>query len=162
MPVHLALIALLSLPLPWGHAPKPADPRHFGAWTLNVRVDSFSTGHVCKLSRPGAEYRRQAVVFHLSPNVDTSQAVYRIDAGAPRAVRDDQVTLARLGFALNNDDLDNPSGGLVRIPVDQLLGAAAVRIETTAFGRARKFDIAGLKPALAAAGAAGCRDEDFQ
>jgi len=162
MLIHLALLGHLSLPTPWRHVPRPSDPRHFGGWTLVVRTDAFSTGHVCRLTRPGAEYQRQAVVLHLSPKVDTSQGVYRIDTAPPRSVGDDQATLAGLGFELHNDDLANPSGGLVRIPVGRLLNASAVRVETVAFTASTKFNLGGLRAALDAAKAAGCQDADFQ
>ena len=172
MPASLALVALLSLHLPslslpsvhlpFGHGRQPNAPQRFGDWTLSVRTDSFSTGHVCKLTRPHAEYQRQAVVFHLSPSTDTSAAVYRIVGGVPMTVQADQSELARLGFNLHDDNLDNPSGGLVRIPISRLVAAGDVRIETAAFSRSIKFNLGGLKPALEAAKAAGCRVEDFQ
>ena len=167
MPIHLALVALFSLPLPWGHGhahiPQPQGwPRHYGEWTLNVRTDSFTTGHVCKLTRPGIDYQRQTVILHLPARTDTTNAVYRIDAGPPVEARADDLQIVRLGFALQDDDLQNPSGGVIRIPVTRLVGARSVRVETAAFSRSRKFDLDGLDAALAAANAANCGPNDFQ
>jgi hypothetical protein len=163
MPTHLALIALLVWPFP-SHAAhtQPRVQTRFGAWTLNVRTDAFTGGHVCKLSQPKVDYLRQAVVLHLSPRTDTTGAVYRIDAGAPLLASVDDATIAGLGFALHNDDLANPSGGLVRVPASRLAGAKTIHVETGAFGRATLFKIDGLSAALAAAKAAGCGEGDFR
>ena len=160
MPLYLILIAGLSLPLPnlrlpaiplhWGHA--HSDPFH--GWRLQARTDHFSAGTVCRLTKGQLSYQRRAVVIQLPRNVDTSAAVYRIDGGPPRA-------LARRGFALHRDDLTNPSGGLVRVPIDRLQQAGSVSVEARAMGRPVKFRLDGLTMALDAARAAGCTEDSF-
>jgi hypothetical protein len=165
LPTNLALIALLSfhapsLPHLWG--PPKGEVSHVAGWTLRVHPDHFTGTVTCKLWRERIDYQRQAVVFRLPTRIDTRAAVYRIDDAPPVAARADEAELAGLGFALNNDDLENPSGGLVRIPAHRLASAGEVRIETTPGHAPRKFKIGGLSAALEAAGKSGCGAGDFQ
>lgn len=108
------------------------------------------------------DYERGALVIHLSPNADTFDAVYRIDGGAPRPVRADAMELASLGFALHNDDLSNPTGGLVRIPARTLAGASQVAVQIRPGAPVHRFPVDALAPALEAARAAGCGAEAFR
>jgi hypothetical protein len=179
MTPSLALAAFLSLPLPFfGHGPaKPAHPPKAAApaaryrnstkkyavagWTLVVRKDSFAESTACSLRRGKVEYGRSTLTFHLPAQINTFSAVYRIDGGPPLKAADDMVQMARLGFALHDDDMDNPSGGLVRIPEQRLLKANTVRIEAPPGRRPAPFKVLGLNHALDAARAAGCKPDDF-
>ena len=161
-PSHLALITLLSFPLPWKHAAPTGAPGRVDGWTLRIQGDRFTGARRCQLSRGAMDYQRQALVFHLSARIDTAGAVYRIDGGPAVAAASDEPELAAQGFALHDDDLDNPSGGLVRIPVHRLTGAGEVQIEPAPGRRPIKFKIGGLAGALAAARQAGCADADFK
>jgi hypothetical protein len=129
----------------------------FGRWHVQTRRDAFS-GHLeCRAFAGGARYERRAVVFHLPSSLDTSDAAYRIDWGPVFWSRDDAPALAHLGFALHNDDdLRNPSGGLVRVPVGRLLAARLVSIEVKRGRDPFLFKINGLAAALEAARKAGC------
>ena len=163
MPVHLIALALLGLPLPnlsvpWGHH----SPNPLAGWALHVQTDHFSGAAICSLTKGRMSYERQAITFHLPYRINTFTAVYRIDGGPPRAVQDDQMDLARLGFALHRDDLANPSGGLVRIPADRLLHAGAISIETSTKYRPFRFTLNGLPAALDAAARAGCIADSFR
>ncbi len=161
MPFPLALIALLLA------SPHPARGVYadrvsrIGGWTLDIAGYPFAGGQGCRLYRRGIHYERSALVFHLPPRTDTAAAVYRIDGGPPRAARDDQAALARLGFLLENDALDNPSGGLVRVPEALLAGAAEIRIAAWPGARPVAFDLAGFAAARALADRAGCTAEAF-
>lgn len=161
----LALAALLGLHMPSLHVPWPhgaAVVSHVGDWTLKTRLDRFAGERSCTLSRGRIDYQRQALVFRLSTHTDTAAALYRIDGAEPVAVRADEAELASLGFALHNDDLDNPSGGLVRIPAHRLATAGEVQIEAGPGRGPVKFKIGGLAAALDAARAAGCAEADFK
>ena len=162
MSAQLVLIAALMFPLPWVHGSAHQAPSPAGGWTVTAKTDPFTGGHVCHLGKRGVDYERQALVFHLSDHVDTADAAYRIDGGSPNLVSADQMELARLGFALHNDDLSNPSGGLVRIPEGRLTTAGEVSVETAAFRRPVKFKISGFAEALDTARKAGCRPGDFR
>lgn len=163
-PTHVALIALLSFPLPWKHAaPAPgAVPGHVEGWALRVQADRFTGAHSCRLFRGAMDVQRQALVVHLPTRLDTAGAVYRVDGGPTVPAVADDGELAGMGFALHNDDLDNPSGGLVRIPLRRLAAAGEVQIEPAPGRRPLKFKLGGLAAALAAARQAGCADADFK
>jgi hypothetical protein len=156
----MAMITLLALPF-FSNGQIQHQTRHIDGWTLDVRTDRFEAATVCRLSKGAMRYGRQAVTFQFSARLNTSGAVYRIDGGAPVSVRSDVLELARLGFTLDADDLNNPSGGRVRIPETRLAGAHSVSIETRSNGQTVKFRLEGLQPALDAAKAAGCGPDSF-
>ena len=161
MPIHLAIIALLSFPL-LGHRPESQTQfRHFGAWVLRVSDDRFSDRLICQLSAHGVEYGRGALVFHLPRTVDTAAAVYRIDGGDPVDIRNEQLEMAHLGFAVEEDSLANPSGGLVRIPQARARSGHKVQIEAGGRGKIFTFKVDGLAAALDAADQAGCLPDRF-
>ena len=157
-----ALAALLSLP--WVSHPSQAHRAHhrIGPWTLTVVQDRFSGQVQCRLAARGMDFERGALTLHLSPKADTSDAVYRIDGGLPHSVRADTLELVRMGFAVHRDDLTNPSGGLVRIPVAALAGATQVAVVARPGAPIYSFQVGALAPALDAARTAGCTPESFR
>jgi hypothetical protein len=170
MPLRSALMAFLLLPPLFGHgapnpASKPTSPDHavhrVGAWTVRTRTDRFTGRSACTLTRPQVRYERQALVLQLPARLDTSAAVYRIDDGPAVPAREDAMELARLGFALHDDDLANPSGGRVTVPVRRLVGAHTIRIEAKPRGAVYRFKVDGLASALDAASRMGCGPGDF-
>jgi hypothetical protein len=144
------------LTLPW----QTHREQGVNGWKLNVRLDRFTYRRTCSLHRDRVHYERQALVFHLPPHTDTSRAAYRIDNGAPRWVSADAMELARLGFALHDDDLNNPSGGVVRITLARLAGGKQVEIEPRSFGPWIRFNAGGIEGALAAA-LKKCGEDEF-
>ena len=159
MPLQFAVIALVLLAHPartWGLRDTHS---RIGGWTLHIRSDRFSGGRTCRLSRDHVEYQRGALVFRVSRRSSTLTAVYRIDGGAARAASADALELARMGFAIYQDDLADPSGGVVRIPIGRLRDAKSVAIEVRR--EPVTFKVAGLDAALAAAGKAGCNQDAF-
>jgi hypothetical protein len=158
----LALIASVLLALPWSHDAVHAERRHIGRWTLRVLTDTFTSGNQCRLFGHSADVQRGALVLRLARDVDTSGAIYRIDGGPPIAGRADQMELARMGLAIHADDLANPSGGLVRIPMRRVRDAHIVAVQVRAFGPVIQFEIDGLGAALDAAYKSGCTPESFK
>lgn len=159
---QLALIAALLSPNNVGITHRDNQTQHIAGWTLKVRVDNFSGGRICSLKNGKITYQRQAIVLHLPDTIDTTQAIYRVDNGPVQLSRDDDVSIAHLGFAIDQPVLDNPSGGLVRIPASKVLGAALLQIELSAFGHPRRYNISGLGAALTAAATNGCGNDNFQ
>lgn len=157
-----ALAALLSLP--WASHPSQVHRTHqrVGPWTVSVVEDRFSGQVQCRLAARGMDFERGALTLHLSPKADTSDAVYRVDGGPPHSVRADALELVRMGFALHRDDLTNPSGGLVRIPVATLAGAKQVAVAARPGAPVYSFQVGALAPALEAARTAGCTPEAFR
>jgi len=152
----MALVSLLLFPALGDHGAVRNAHYRVGRWILNIRTDRFADERTCRLSRPGVTYERQALVFHLPPRLDTTTAIYRIDDAPPVAARNDLMQLAHLGFALQNDDLANPSEGLVRIPADRLASARTVKIEARAFSHPFTFKIDGFGAAKVLAEKVGC------
>jgi hypothetical protein len=162
MPLRSALMALLLLPPLFGHgAPAPATSR-VGAWTVRARTDPFTRRATCVVTEPRVRYERQALVLQLPARLDASGAVYRIDDGPVISVGEDAMELARLGFALHDDDLANPSAGRVTVPARRLAGARTIRVEVKPRGAVYSFKVDGLASALDAAARLGCGANDFE
>jgi hypothetical protein len=160
MSPHLPLLIFLSFVSLFA-GPTPDDKRvRVAGWTLDIRQDRFTRRQTCKLFRRNVYYERRALVFHLPTRPDTSRAAYRIDDGPPFWVTSDAAELADLGFSLHDDDLTNPSGGVVRIVVSRLVAAHTVTIEPKAFGSHSRFRLDGLQAALDVA-RTRCIEADF-
>jgi hypothetical protein len=149
---------ILSLALAWPFS-HPADShrqhQRIGDWTLTAVRYTFSDEITCELTARRARYERQAVVLRLPSKIDTSTAFYRVDGGAPRSVREDAFELAKQGFRLTADDLQNPSEGLVRIPA-ATPPIRTIAVQTRLGGPVTTFKVYGLGAALYVAHAAGC------
>jgi hypothetical protein len=156
--MSLALLLALAL-LPY-HPVSDVTVRRYGVdgWVLELRTDSFAGRTDCRVTRGHLSYERQAVVFHLPPRLATFDAAYRIDGGRLTPARDDAADLAAQGFALSDDDLDNPSGGLVRIPARRLEGAKLVQIQPRPGIKPLRFKLDGLGASLDAAHRLGCAE----
>jgi hypothetical protein len=157
MPLSPTILAFaLALPFAHHHA-ADAQPyrQRIGAWTLDATRYQFAGEVKCELTSRHARYERGALVLSLPERIDTSTAVDTVDGGAPHWTSQDAFPLAKLGFRLSEDDLDNPSEGLVRIPApsDDI---RSVAVQTSAGGRPRTFTVNGLGAALYVAKGMGC------
>jgi hypothetical protein len=154
----MSLALLLALVL-WPHHRAPeVSVRRYGVdgWVLELRTDSFAGHTDCRVRRGRLSYERQALVVHLPRRLNSFDAAYRIDGGRLMLARDDAADLAAQGFALSDDDLENPSGGLVRIPAGRLQGAQLVQIQPRPDVRPLRFRLNGLDDTIAAAHRLGC------
>ncbi len=156
----LPKLALASW-LMWSPPQVQTTVSHVGGWTLRMERNSFSGASACSLTNHKAAYRHGVLVLQLGEAVDSADAVYRIDEGAPISTRDDELSLALQGIAVHADSLLTASGGLVRIPGVRLLGARSVRVQANSRRAPVAFAIAGLGEALDRAKAAGCAPEAF-
>jgi hypothetical protein len=161
MSLPLTLVMLLSFP--WhGQNPDVSQSRlRIGQWSLHTTSDRFSGRMTCRLSTRGIAYQRQALIVRMGSHVDAAGAVYRIDGGSPILASADAMELAGHGASLNQDDLENPSGGLVLIPARRAMDAHALAIETKPNTAPVRVDISGFGLALRAAQKAGCGEEAF-
>jgi hypothetical protein len=132
-----------------------------GAWVAKVRTDRFTGEVSCSLRGPDMSFHRDTVVFELGRHVDSAQAFFRIDGGAARSVREPRLQNETHGFFLDSGPVDNPSGGRVALPYSLVQGAKAVLVRANPRREPHAFDVSGLADALAAAKAAGCKDESF-
>lgn len=110
---------------------------------------------------PLVAYARQSLAFRFPALVDTLKADWRADAGPVRSWTEVYPTLVSLGANLPGGGMDNPTGGLVILPVSALAGAHAVTIRPTPKSRPRAFYIDGLADALANAKLRGCAPDAF-
>ena len=155
MIVPLALASFLF----FGSASHRHELNHhqrFGYWTIRTRSDNFSSQTFCHITARSADYVRGTVTLYLGRKIDTSTAVLRIDHGRPLKASVDIVELAKSGVAVYNDTLDNPSGGMIRVSDQRVVGAHVVEVEPKPGSAVTKFNIDGLKQALAFASVAGC------
>lgn len=159
-PTFLTLVYVLAFGL-GGHHAKPIV-QHVAGWTLTIDTDAFTKVRRCHLTRPNVEFRRSALILHAPERIDTSRADYRIDDGPVISVASDQLALAALGFQLENEDLDNPSQGLVRVPAMRLWQPRRISVQPAPGRPTVSFEVSGLVQALEAAADAGCPSEAFK
>lgn len=147
-----------ALALAVRHAPAPPRdraPTHItstlysaGDWRLRVTRDPFARTTACRVGHRDAEVRHGDLVWRLGAGVNTSRAVWRIDAGEPR-----RQSLLDLPASA---DLDNPSDGRLAVPVSLLAGAHWVETRPSPRAPVRRLDVARLDELLAAAPRLGC------
>jgi hypothetical protein len=130
--------------------------QHAGQWRLTFEIDSFSGRTACSLNARHLSFERGALLVHLPRRVDTMNAVYRLDGGPPIIAASDEPRLARMGFSLRLDNLNNPSGGLVRIPLDRIGGASRLEVKALPQHRIWSYPLTDLRSAVALFQSAGC------
>jgi hypothetical protein len=158
----LAMIAAFLWPFPGHAATFRTTHQKVAGWTLNVRTNRFADDHRCRLAKGPVSLTRDVLVFRLSPGLDTAAARYRVDGGALHAASGDLMSVAQAGLAIYDDQLANPSGGLVRIPAERVRHAKRIAIQATAASTPKVFDLDGLDAALAQAAKLGCEPTAFE
>ena len=147
----LAAVLALSLsshPAPPQPPPVATRSQLYGGWRLRVTRDAFAGRTTCRVGRRDAEVEHGRLLWRMGAGVDTSAAVWRIDAGEPR-----RQSLLDLPASAN---LGNPSDGRLSAPAALLSGAQVIEARATPHGRVRRLEVARLDEALAAAAAQGC------
>jgi hypothetical protein len=132
-----------------------------GEWKAEINTDRFTGEISCALTGRRMSFHRDTLVFRLGRDVDSSQAFFRIDNGPVRSVSEPRLQNETHGFFVDSGPIDNPSGGKVALPLSAVQGAKQVDIRASTRHPPRVFDVSGLADALAAAKAAGCKDESF-
>jgi hypothetical protein len=156
-----AALALFSGLFGLGSAPPgPGDRqvRHYrvAGWRLEVGRDRFAGQVACTFQKPGVTYDHGVYTFRFARDVDTANALFRIDNAPPRGVGSVAVEAAGLGARFNGPSLTNPSNGEVHIPASAVGEARRVSIEPNRRIAHRTFDVTGLSRAIEAAKARGC------
>jgi hypothetical protein len=117
-------------------------------WRITVAQDRFTGGFACRAVNRGMSLSADTVVFKFGRHVDTSNAVYRLDLG-PAYSLVDQPANRELRHAVEvSAPLENPSAGVVALPVPQLAGVKRVDIRPNVETTPRAFDVSGLPAAL--------------
>jgi hypothetical protein len=160
-PVLAVLPALLILFVPVKAGASSFGPVRqrvmLGDWRLTIATDRFSGERRCRLAtrKGNIAYSDGTATIRLSGVFNASEAVIRVDNGAPVRWRDLIPALARLdpGFASEGAARQLP------IPAELVKYARAVAV-SPAFGkRARTYRVAGFDVALERAAALGCRPD---
>ncbi len=127
-----------------------------GQWLLTVTRDPFAQTTVCDLRGRSMLLARGAMTFYFGGKTETLDALYKVDDGRAVSWRVNAVALAASGALTQSEDLANPSGGRVAVPVKTLAGARYISIRPSLHVRARVYSVADLPAALARADADGC------
>ena len=130
--------------------------RVVGAWTVNVIWDRFTGDTRCTVRSGDIELQKDVLIFHAASWVDTSDAVFRIDGGPARSVREATYEDQRRGYYREGGPLENPSAGEVALPTYYVTGAKWVYIRANPRRAPDAFDVRGFSEALALARAQKC------
>ena len=143
--------ALISATLLWGlihPAYKPTTTKVYGEgeWVLTVQTDNFTKETRCTLVnhhgwRPDVTVVPGAFVFHFSPNLETTDAWYKIEDEPARASRADLARLISAGSLNNAERLDNSAEGRVVIPFEIINSADLVAIKPSGRAPIRRFHL---------------------
>jgi hypothetical protein len=129
-----------------------------GEWTATIRADRFTGAVSCVLDARRMHFARDTLTFRLGGDVDTSNAYFRIDAGAAHSVREARFENETHGVFQDRGPIGNPSDGEVALPASVVRGAKQVLIRASPKQPPQAFDVSRLADALAAAKAGGCPD----
>jgi hypothetical protein len=161
--IFIAVSALLFQPPgPYG---QPVKIRRYAqdGWTLEIRRDRFSERTICRLSGRNLAYQPGALGFATRARLGVADAWYRIDNGAPRSWRDLYPKLYADGIQIETGGIEDPTRGIVWLPLAVVQGAREVRIETEARGRRRisRFRLRSFAVMYEASLRLGCSSDGF-
>jgi len=125
-------------------------------WRVEVKQDRFTGKKHCTATNHDMVYDRGVLTFHFSPNIDTANAVFRIDDGAVRTAGSVAVEAAGLGANFSSKNTRNSSNGEVHIPVVYLSSATTVAIKPNDKAAHRDFKLRGLSEVLTTMQSRGC------
>jgi hypothetical protein len=135
-------------------------------WIMMIQNDGFSGEVRCHLYSPSTlfqgriTYAQKTLGFEFDEDIDTLRSWYRIDSQGPRRWQDSFPDLASRRVPLEGKSLENPTGGVVLIPEEDVLEARQIWIRTHKNKSPKRFKLKGFKTALAAAQRNGCTSED--
>jgi hypothetical protein len=156
----VAVLALLTF-VPCAHAaPKYINvgTTRLGDWRLDVARDGFSGAIACRLEmhHHRALVRAGAVGFRFPRHWDLTNAVYRLDDGAPRRSRDDIPRLLALGVPFDRGPIDNAADGWIWIPLAALDDVRTIVFEPRPGHSLTTVTLHGLSALYDQAQARGC------
>jgi hypothetical protein len=132
---------------------------HVRPWAITVRSDRFTGVAACTAHMGGVQVKDGLAAFELGRSVDASNAVYRLDLGAPHLARGEDIA-GRVAYdSGRTGSLSNPSGGRVVLPLSILSGVQRVDIRAEDPHHVATFNLSALPRVLAAEAAAGCQPD---
>jgi hypothetical protein len=118
------------------------------AWRVTVSTDRFTGSVSCRAVNRGMSLSSGAVVFRFGRHVDTSRAAYRLDLGPAYSVSDQPVNQELRHIVEVDAPLENPSAGVVALPVAVLAGVGRVDIRPNVSSASQRFDVKSLPTVL--------------
>lgn len=165
-----AALAIMSLSLwPLGHNSQSEHNRYvIPAWHIDVVRDKFTQEHRCRLYQgnqhhPDVIYTHRALGFQFSKKLNTTNAWIQIDGATPQPWTSFYPDLVGTGATLSGKSMDNPTEGMVMIPLASFKGAHVIVIRTLNTKRPIVFSVDGLNDVLGTARNLGCDlDHSFE
>ena len=155
---------MLGAWLALGASPNAAKIERYrdGGWDLVIKHDRFANLTRCVLSSTDrrVDYQPGALGFQVGKRRDTRGAWYRVDGSAPVRWQDRIPVLVASGVVIDGPGLDNPSGGWVWIPIDEVREAQRIEIRAADRVRVREFRLQGFASLLNSARRLGCDVDD--
>ena len=127
-----------------------------GDWRVKIADNRFSGEKRCTARRPDVAYDNGVLTFYFPKDMNTANAIFRVDWGEPRPVGDVLVAASGMGAHVQRANLENPSNGEVFIPATYVGDAALVAIKPDRATKNQVFKVAGLRPVIASLQARGC------
>lgn len=162
----IAILGALNGLWPFGHASSQTAEQQYRlpTWQFATYRDRFTGDVRCKLyqgrlQHPDVTYAGKTVAFHFRTSLNTTDAAFRFDGGEVRAWRTEYPKLIKLGVQLDGDNLENPTGGLVILPQDDLKNVHSVTVRPTPKSAPKTFGVDGLTDAIASAATHGCNPD---
>lgn len=131
------------------------------AWHIDATRDRFTQEMRCRIyqgndKKPVVSFFQSALVFRFAHKLNTTRANFQVDMGKIRPWTAIYPELLGSGARLPGRSLDNPSEGMVILPVSILVGAQVVTIRPTPNSRPQRFGIGGFSDAFKSGVAQGC------
>lgn len=132
-----------------------------GDWTVAIRHDSFAAQVRCTLQEKHRRlvYQPHAVGFRLGRSFKTTDIAYRVDGGEAVRWQDRVPQLIASGVQIDGPALDNPTAGIVWLPIEEVRDSRVVAIRAAAGGKVHRFQMRGFAAMFDAARRLGCASD---
>jgi hypothetical protein len=127
-----------------------------GPWIIAVRPDPFAGTTTCQLRANGISVQRGALIFRLAAAGDTTATVFRVDSGPPHRIAETFDMAEARGFFPQRGWIVDPNGGEAVLPASYVSGARVVTMRVSRKQQPRRFEVARLAEAEAAAKGLSC------
>jgi|GEM_PF-5883379 len=161
--MSFATLAMIGLSLwPFGHD-RQTESKHYviPAWHIDVVRDRFTQERHCRVYQgnrhhPSVVYAHHAVGFQFNKKFNTANAWIQIDGSRPQPWTSVYPDLVGAGATLPGKSMDNPTEGLVLIPMSAFKGAHVIVIRAVGTKRPVTFGVDGLNDVLGTAHNLSC------
>lgn len=138
-------------------------------WVMTIQTDGFTGKVRCRLVFPKTlfqgriTYAQKTLGFELGESENTLKAWYRIGNQPAKPWQDLYPALVGEKVPLGRGSLENPTNGVVLIPIEEIGNAQLVSIRVDENSPVKRFKLSGFTKSLAVAKVNGCAvDENFE